>query len=82
MDNQTARRIIRNFILEMVIYGALISVYFLLVLRFMGGWLESLFESDLRLYAFLALALIVIQAVFLEAVTSFLVTRLGLERLE
>lgn len=82
MEDRTARKIIRNFVLEMVIYGALIAVYFLLVLRFMGGWLESLFESDLRLYAFLSLALIVIQAVVLEAVTSFLVTRLGLERLE
>jgi hypothetical protein len=82
MEDQTSRTIIRNFILEMVIYGALVTIYFLLVLRYLGDWLYELYQSELRLYAFLALALIVAQAVVLEALTSFLITRLGLERLE
>ena len=82
MEHGTRRKLIRNFIIELVVYGALIIVYFLLVLRFLGDWLYELYDSELRLYAFLALALIVIQAVVLEAITSFLITRLGLERLE
>jgi hypothetical protein len=82
MEDRTARRIIRNFVLEMVIYAALVSAYFLLVLRYLGDWLYELYHSELQTYAFLALALIVAQAVVLEAITSFLITRLGLERLE
>jgi len=44
--------------------------------------LESLYSSNLVLYAFLALALVVVQAVVLEAVTSFIMGLLGLDQLE
>ncbi len=82
MSDHNTRRLIRNFAIEIVIYAALIVAYFLLVLQFLGEWLLELYQSELRLYAFLALGLIVVQAVVLEVITSILINRLGLERLE
>lgn len=76
------RSLLRNFILEMILYGALVVAYFLVVLRFLGEPLTELYDSDLRLYAVVALALIVAQGVVLEWVTSFLVDLMGLERME
>ncbi len=77
-----ARRLIRNFLIEVVLYGILVAIYFVLVLRTIGDWLTALYYENLTLYAFVALALIVTQAVVLEMVTTFLIERLGLERLE
>lgn len=71
-----------NFIIEMVIYGILVIAYFYLVLRYMGVFLNDLYHNNLVVYAILGLILIVAQAVVLEAVTSFLIDRLRLERLE
>ncbi|MDX1686509.1 MAG: hypothetical protein R3248_00865 [Candidatus Promineifilaceae bacterium] len=76
------RSLLRNFILEMILYGVLVVAYFLAVLRFLGEPLMELYESSLPLYAVAALILIVAQGVVLEWVTSFLVNLLGLERLE
>lgn len=81
METDT-RRIIRNFLIELVLYGVLVVGYFLLVLRSIGGWLTALYYENLPLYAIAALVLIVVQAVVLEKVTTFLIERLGLERLE
>jgi hypothetical protein len=66
----------------LVIYAALVVAYFFVVLRLLGEPLNDLFSSNLTLYAFLALALIVAQAVLLEAVTSFIMGLLGLDQLE
>lgn len=76
------RSLVRNFILEMIVYGALVVIYFLVVLRFLGQPLTELYNSNLRYYAIVALVLIVAQGVVLEWVTSFLLDFLGLERLE
>lgn len=76
------KSLLRNFILEMILYGVLVVAYFLVVLRFLGEPLMELYESSLPLYAVAALILIVAQGVVLEWVTSFLVNFLGLERLE
>lgn len=76
------RSLLRNFILEMVLYGALVVAYFLVVLRYLGDPLTELYDSNLRVYAVVALALIVAQGVVLEWVTSFLVDLMGLERME
>jgi len=81
-DDVRVRVLVRNFAIEVLIYAALIVGYFLLVLRFLAGPLENLYTNNLTLYAFVALAVIVAQAVVLEGVTSFLLSRLGLERLE
>jgi hypothetical protein len=74
--------LVRNFVIEVVIYGVLVLVYFLLVLRFLAEPLDRLFRTNLTLYAFVALGLIVVQAAVLEFITSVLINRLGLDRLE
>ena len=82
MKNPVVRKMIGNFLIELVIYAALVVAYFFVVLRLLGEPLNELFSSNLTLYAFLALALIVAQAVLLEAVTSFIMGLLGLDQLE
>lgn len=76
------RKLIRNFVIELVVYGVLVVGYFLLVLQSLGAWLTALYETNLQLYAVAAVVLIVIQGVLLEKLTTFLIERLGLERLE
>lgn len=76
------RKLIRNFIIELVVYGVLVVVYFFVVLRLLTGTLTTLFTENLVLYAVLALLLIVLQGVFLDWVTSFLLDQIKLERLE
>ena len=82
MRHPKAMILIRNFAIEVLIYTALVVGYFLLVLRLLGEPLKKLFTDHLILYAFAALALIVVQGAVLEFITSFLIGRLGLDRLE
>lgn len=82
MKTPMARKLIRNFALELLVYAVLVVGYFFLVLRFLTEPLENLFADNLTLYAFVALGLIVAQAVLLEAVTSFIMGLLGLDQLE
>jgi hypothetical protein len=82
MKNPVVRKMIGNFLIELLIYAALVVAYFFVVLRLLGEPLSDLYESNLTLYAFLALALIVAQAVVLETVTSFIMGLLGLDQLE
>ena len=82
LENPKLRKLIRNFVLEVLIYSALVVVYFFLVLQFLAEPLGALFVSNLILYAFVALALIVVQGAVLEFFTSLLISRLGLESLE
>ena len=82
MDKSKLRRLIINFIIELIIYSILVVAYFYLVLRYLGVFLNDLYHNNLLVYAILGLILIVVQAVVLEAVTSFLVDRLRFERLE
>jgi len=82
MDKSKIRTLIINFIIELVIYGILVVAYFYLVLRYLGAFLNNLYHNNLLVYAILGLTLIVAQAVVLEAVTSFLLDRLRLDRLE
>jgi hypothetical protein len=77
-----SRKIVRNFLIELIVYGVLVVAYFILVLQSIGNWLTSLYYNNLTVYAVVALVLIVVQAVILEKVTTFLIERLGLERLE
>ena len=82
MDKSKIRTLIINFIIELIFYGILVVAYFYLVLRYLGEFLNNLYHDNLLVYAILGLTLIVAQAVVLEAVTSFLLDRLRLERLE
>lgn len=82
MKNPKVRKLIRNFIIELIIYAALVVAYFYLALRLLGNPLKRLFTDNLILYAAVALILIVAQGVLLEAITSFIIRQLGLEQLE
>jgi len=82
MKGRSLLFLIRNFLLELLLYAALVVVYFVLVLRWLGDPLLQMFGENLRLYAVVSLMLIIIQGVALDAITGFLVERLGLERLE
>ena len=74
------QKLIRNFAIEMAVYAVLLVIYFFAVLRFLGDFLLNLYNSSLVVYAVLALILIVVQGVFLEALTSYLVKLLRLEK--
>jgi len=82
MEPKLQRIVIRNFLLELVIYAILLVLYFLLALRFLGAPLNQLFHLNPLVYAGASLVLIVVQGVALEWITSFLIRRLGLEKLE
>ena len=75
------RELLRNFVIEMVVYGILIGIYFYVALRFLAEPLARLFDNNLIAYAFIGLGLMVVQSVFLEFVTSLLFDYLGLHRL-
>ena len=72
----------RNFIIELVVYGILLVIYFFAVLRFLGDPINNLYANNTIVYAVVGLGLIVIQAVALEAVTSYLIRLLRLDRFE
>ena len=82
MKKPKIRKMIGSFAIELLIYSLLVVAYFFVVLRLLGAPLQSLFSSHLVLYAFLSLGLIVVQAVALEAVTSFIMGLLGLDQVE
>ena len=80
MIDTNIKSFIRNLIVELVVYGILLVLYFFVVLRFLGDFLENLFYNQTIVYAFLGLGLIVAQGVLLEAITSFLIRLLRLDR--
>ncbi len=73
---------IRNLVIKLFVYGILITVYALLVLRWLSNPLQELFNSNMTMYAAASLALIVGQGVLLERLTSFLLARLGMQQHE
>ena len=81
-ERSEMRTLVRNFLIELVVYGALVVGYFVVVLRWLGEPLVQLFDTNLVVYAVLALVLIIFQGVALEAVTSFLIKLLRLESFE
>jgi hypothetical protein len=82
LKNPNVKILLRNFLIELLIYSALVIVYVLVALRLLAEPLGRLFEGNLVLYAFLGLALILAQAVLLETITSFIIGWLKLDRYE
>ena len=64
------RQTLRAFALELVIYAVLVTGYFFAVLHLLGDWLVQLETQHIRIYALVAILLIIGQAVVLEAVTT------------
>jgi hypothetical protein len=82
LDKSERLKAARNLVVELVVYGMLVTFYALTVLQFLLVPLARFYHDNRPLYAFLALGLIVGQGVFLEGVTSFLMDRLRLERFD
>ena len=82
MNKREMRVLLRNFLVELIVYGFLVAAYSIVVLRLLGEPLARLFGSNLVTYALAALGLIVAQGVLLDVITSFLLDRLRLGRLE
>lgn len=59
-----------SFLVELAIYSGFVTAYFLLILHFLGGWIDQVFEYNKILYAILALALIGSQGYVLERLTT------------
>ena len=81
MDDGKRLRV-RNFLIEMVIYAILVSIYLYLVITYLADWLVALYNDYLTAYAVLALVFIVAQSVLLDSLTSFIMDRLGLRKLK
>jgi hypothetical protein len=60
----------RDFLLELLIYSALVVVYLSFVFHFLSDWLKALFSENRVAYAAAALLLMFAQAVGLERVTT------------
>ncbi len=66
-------RLLKSLLIETIVYAVLVVAYFYLVLHFLGGWLEHLFERPHKLpYAAVALLLMLGQGVLLESTTTAL----------
>jgi hypothetical protein len=63
---------LRAFLVELVIYVVFVTVYFFLVLHFLANWLQDLHLHHVKLYALMAIVLIIGQAVLLETITTWL----------
>lgn len=71
MKSETTNTL-RAFLVELAVYGVLVTAYFFLVLHFLAGWLQHLSTHSIKTYAFVAIGLIIGQAVVLETVTTWL----------
>ena len=63
---------LKSFLLELLVYAGLVTLYYLSVLHFLGGSLKNLFLHDRKLYAGIALGLIIGQGLLLEILTRLL----------
>jgi hypothetical protein len=63
---------LRAFLIELALYAVLVTGYFFLVLHYLSGWLQELHLHHVKVYALVAIVLIIGQAVLLESVTTWL----------
>ena len=66
------KTVLKSFSAELPVYAALVTIYFFLVLHFLGDWLFQLFNSERKLYAIVAVVLIIGQGYVLEILTRVL----------
>jgi hypothetical protein len=72
------RPLLRSLAIELAIYTPLVLAYFVFILRFANSYLTDLYYRNTILYAIVATAAIVTQAVILERLTAWLLRRFGL----
>ena len=71
MNSETAKTF-QAIALELVVYALLVTGYFFFVLHYLANWLQGLHLHHVKLYALVAIALIIGQAVALESLTTWL----------
>ena len=71
--NNAKKSTLFHVVTEFAIYAVLVSGYLILVLHFLTDWLKELFTKQPGVYAYVALLLMIGQAVGLERLTSSLV---------
>ncbi len=76
------KRFIINLIIEFIIYGGLVALYFLVILRYLNEPIKNLFDNNLTVYAIVSLILILLQGVLLERLTFYVLDWVGLKRFE
>ena len=76
------KRLVVNLIIEFIIYGGLVTLYFLVILRYLNVPIKNLFDNNLPFYAIVSLVLIGLQGVLLERVTFYILDWVGLKRFE
>ena len=69
--------VLRNFIIQLLIFSVILAIYFTLVLRHLGEPLTELFHQSLLVYAVASLLLIIVQVLFLDSLIGFIAKRLG-----
>ena len=80
MKKLEPKMLIRNLVIEIIIYSIFIYGYYTLVLRHLADWLLDIFSNNLVYYSLAGLGLIFIQAVLLDVVTSFLMKYVKLDQ--
>jgi hypothetical protein len=68
-------RDLKSSVLHLTLYSVLLLIYFLLVLRYWSGWLKDLFLQHRHEYAIVAILLMIVQAVGLEAISFSILKR-------
>ena len=76
------KRLVLNLIIELIIYSGLVTLYFLVILRYLNEPIKILFDNNLPVYAIVSLILIVLQGVLLERLTFYILDWIGLKRFE
>jgi hypothetical protein len=71
-SRKSASHTLRALLIEVPIYAVLVVAYFFLVLHFVGDWLGHLYKTHTLLYALVAVAVVIGQAVVLEFTTTLL----------
>lgn len=82
MKKRRVRVLIRNFVIELILYSVLVLAYSFGVLQWLSDPLCRLFQTNTLVYGIVALGLIVAQGTLLDFITMFLLDQLPLERLE
>jgi len=63
----------KTFFFELLLYAVLLVAYFAFVLHYLGGWFKELYDHDRRLFAVMALVVMITQTLVLEFVSSSLI---------
>jgi hypothetical protein len=72
------RPMMRSLAIELAIYAPLVTIYFLIIISFAKDLLLHIYYELPVVYSIATLLLIVAQGVLLEALTSWLLRKIGL----